>query len=371
MSTRIWFLMGRKLAGEATLDELRELDLLLLHNEELSQKLQLHENYFYATSNKTQSDEELNEIWEKFESDIATNDAEKSWGSQSHRPVQHSRSKFLPLKKRHYAIAAVMGFLMLGSGILYFYSGRLKSIDRFSSLHQTVIHTSVEEKTRKVLPDGSVIWLNKGSNITYDENFNKTNRNLKLQGEAFFDVAHKAELPMVVYAGTVQVRVKGTAFNVRAYEDEGKVEASLIRGVIELFAVENNIERKILMKPNDKVSIQTSSLLLLHTVNPEDLRASNSIEIDSLSTESSSGLIPEISWIQDKLVFNNETFAELSNRLSKWYNVEIELDNTSLSAERFTGVFHGETLEEALEALQLTYKFHYKIAGNKVEITKK
>ena len=367
MSTRIWFLMGRKLAGEATLDELRELDLLLLHDEELRQSLKIHEKYFSIQNQENENT--IDQSWKKLQPCI-DNDGEELRSEPYVSPVFNNRRGVHLFKKRLYAVAAIISFLIVGIGIVFFYSDAVKGDKSISSISKVTIHTSKQEKVRQVLPDGSIIWLNKGSTISYDDHFNKTNRSIELKGEAFFDVAHKAALPMTVFAGGVQVRVKGTAFNVRAYEDEGRVETSLIRGSVELFAIEDNEERKILMKPNDKVSIKTT-YPPIQKVLPKDSRSDEVFEFDSLSAEASSGLIPEISWIQNKFVFNNETFTELCNRLSKWYNVEIELDNASLSAERFTGVFHGETLEEALEALQLTYHFHYRREANKVVITKK
>ncbi|ANH79747.1 hypothetical protein A8C56_01045 [Niabella ginsenosidivorans] len=358
MSSRFWFLLARKLAGEATLDEIRELEQLLLENPELAGRVELYTKYFNSRIPTAPSaNARLEQQWQQQLDRLRGQGApEDQVGPPDSKPLK---------KGRMLNPVLVFGLVALVAGLFGIFTVKQRQGALLPGNTPGAV-TSKNERIETLLPDGSKVWLNKDSRLTFDKGFGKSNREIYLTGEAFFDVVHKAELPMIVHAGKVDVMVKGTAFNVCAYPGDNQVETALVRGSIELSARINGKKQRLLMKPNEKVTVHTGET-------PVQLRQQAPVPefvLDTLAVEEQSGLIPEIAWIQNKMVFKNENFAELTEKMNKWFHARIIIEDTSLLKERFTGVFQNENLQEALEALRFTYGFNYSIQNNQVVITK-
>ena len=208
-----------------------------------------------------------------------------------------------------------------------------------------------------ILPDGSKVTLNKKSHIFLSKGFGVDIRNVALEGEAFFDVAHNAGMPFTVQARSIQIKVLGTAFNVRAYADEQEVQASLIRGSLEV-TQQNQKHIRLLLKPNEKISIPVDEGL--NTEKRREPLVDFPYKMEALQTEESSGMIPETAWVEHKLVFNSEPLSSVVEKLEKWYNVSIRIEDNALANEKFTGAFENENITEALTALQFTFPFRFK-----------
>lgn len=362
MSSKFWYLLGRKLADEATLDEIRELQTFLLENPDVASRVEIHAEYLKKLSSATsglQNDEiawqkQLAKMKEIFPDEFETG---KNISVNTSKKRRFSNIRIL-------SIAAACIFVICIAAFYFFYNSLYS--EKLLTGKEGKIETTAFDKVRNVLPDGSVVWLNSNSRITYNKEFGKTNRDISLTGEAFFDVAHKAELPMIVHAGGVNIKVKGTAFNVMSYPNDDKVEAVLIRGSIELTTVLNDRTEKILMKPNEKVVVAVA----VADKKNHKRYIIGALKLDTLNVEANSGLIPEVAWIQNKIVFVNEPFGDLAKRMGRWYNINITIEDSTLLNERFTGAFENETLEEALGALQFTYNFKYRMDQNKILITK-
>lgn len=206
-------------------------------------------------------------------------------------------------------------------------------------------------KSRISLPDGTQVWLNSNSRLTYDEhNFGRKNRELTLNGEAFFDVAQNGEHPFIIHAGKVDIRVLGTAFNVKAYTTDSMVATTLIRGKIAV----SFREQTLVLQPDEKLTIP------LTTIAPV---------IRQHLQKDSSGAIADISWMHNKLAFDNNTFAELGMKMKDWYGVTIHFESNDVAQLRFTGIIDTEQIDEALKTLQLSRPFHYRINGKEVWIS--
>ncbi|HMR82007.1 MAG TPA: FecR family protein [Niabella sp.] len=340
MAPRFWNILGRRLTGEITLEELQELEEMLQQDPELYSIVELHDQYFYCP-NEDASDQE-----------------DESWLKQQHILAQHFPEDFneqqpasnkLKNKRRRilYYFAAACTLLAVFALQLF------RTSDR--DIQNTLLSTNTSDITVNILPDGSKVWLNKNSRIKYDEKFGITNRDIHLTGEGFFDVKHMNELPMIVHAGKVKIKVLGTAFNVKYAAGTGKVETSLIRGRVELY----NGEDKLILQPNDKVVIDENLV-------PEK----EHIVFKKLNVEPKSGLIPEIAWINNRIVFNEEPFEEVAKKIEEKYNVKIIIEDKELKNEKFTGSFYDETLDIVLTALQLAYDFNYSKSQDKIIITK-
>jgi ferric-dicitrate binding protein FerR (iron transport regulator) len=350
-NNRVWILVARKLSGEASLEELRELEQLLRENRDLAYQVELYTALYENPSVTLRSDEERNLSW-RSASSLLREKFPESFNRQA-------KGKLRRLWIRWSAVAAAL--VAIVATILYL---SIRDEARKPATAVNEWKTMPGTRTKMVLPDGTQVWLNSDSYLTYNNDFGKAKREITLSGEAFFDVFHNPEVPLVVHAQSVNILVKGTAFNVRSYPEAGNVETSLIRGSVQL-TTNTDPSRIIMLKPNEKITIETNAILpkTSHTPKPTHV-----YHIDVLKESALSKTIPEISWVQNKLVFDNEPFEEVLNKMGKWYNAEFILNNEGLMQKKFSGAFDKETLYEALSALQMINYFEFDIRGNKVYI---
>ncbi len=376
----VWNLMAKKLSGEATPEELRELELLLRSNPDLHYPMQTASTMWkLGTAEDRQAPEDaftrhlerMQELKIDFEPQFVTTapaDIEKTDPSPRNR-----------LKNRYRKImigSSIAAAILLGMFFALNYSfshtaisshpaGNVAKVDNEISTHNG-------SKTHLVMPDGTLVWLNAGSRLTYDRNFGAAYREVTLTGEAFFDVARNAERPFVIHTARIDVKVLGTRFNVKSYPTDRTTEATLIRGSIEV-SIKDRPSEKIILKPNEKLVVSNDDSTLHrnvhghHAVNGDE----SLVSIRKPTYETATGAIIETSWVDNKLVFQDEEFNELAARMERWYGMEIRFDNSRLEAWRFTGTFQNETIQQALEALKLTANFYYKIDGSKITIYEK
>ncbi len=211
------------------------------------------------------------------------------------------------------------------------------------------VWSSLDAITKVTLPDGSHVCLNHNSSLKYPATFSGNTRIVELQGEGYFEVATNDNMPFVVKAGGIDVRALGTTFNVMAYPDEDNIETSLIEGKIELQKVEPHGKETLLliMKPTDFAVFQKSSNeLTLRTITDDRY----------------------FSWKDGKLVFNEEPMEEMVKKLSRWFNVEIEIEDPELNEFTYTATFIHETLPQVLNLLTLVSPISYTIS-NRVQIS--
>lgn len=194
------------------------------------------------------------------------------------------------------------------------------------------IETPWGAKTSFTLPDGSQVWLNSGSSVSYSHAFGEI-RGVKLNGEAFFEVK-KNQAPFIVETQYGNVEVKGTSFNVKAFSEEN-FQATLTSGIVKV------------------VDIQSGKAVVLHPGQQAEK------EGDKFSIEE---VEPDLfsSWKDGKLVFRDEFLPVVAKRLSRWYNVKIELsDDKRLSEISFTGTIEMESFSEVLQLLKITAPITY------------
>lgn len=223
---------------------------------------------------------------------------------------------------------------------------------------------------KKSLPDGSLVWLNAGSRIRYSDDFGRENREVYLEGEAYFNVSHEQNHPFVVHAGNIVIRVLGTEFNVNAYGDENKVEATLIKGKVEI-SINGNPEKKIVLTPREKLTVINQEFKLEGN-SPDsaaELRKELSFQVKEVVPQKTADPIPEVAWMKDRLVFQNETFSDLARKLERRYDVHIVFGDSTLMRERLSGVFVNENIQKALNLLEMTTPFTYRVQGDSVWLT--
>ncbi len=371
----IWHLVSRKLSGEASQDELWELQQLLKDDPEMAYRVELYSSYFDEPLPPQRTEDQQKDAWQKLQSRLQE-EFQGSFGS-AQEPV-HSLLLAPAGKKRSNRKWMVVAMSAAAILILFlsirFLGQRPQAQQPLAANAASVneMKTMPGTRSKTVLPDGTTVWLNSGSRITYNADFGQTKREVSLTGEAYFDVAHNEAVPMVVHAKNVNIWVKGTAFNVKSYPESKQVETSLIRGSVEL-TTNQEPERKILLRPNEKIVVDALAPTVqaeaaLPAKQPQATAQQESDFHIAPLKESRFNIIPEISWVENRLVFDNESFPEVISKMEKWYNVEIILENKDLATRNFSGAFEKEDIATALEALQFTNHFEFDIKGNRIYI---
>ncbi|GAO41136.1 FecR family protein [Flavihumibacter petaseus] len=196
------------------------------------------------------------------------------------------------------------------------------------------------------LADGSRVWLNAGSSITYPVAFIGKERNVTMDGEAYFEVAHDAARPFRVAKGEAQVQVLGTRFNVNAYDDEPVMSVTLLEGSVAVKPLEKG-DRKYLLKPGQQSQIGKNGEVNLQ-FHPD--------------------LEETMAWKHDKFIFTGNSIQAVMRQLEKWYDVKVEYKGP-VSGEEFVGVISRKAnVSEILSMLGETHTVSFEIEGKKIVV---
>lgn len=274
--------------------------------------------------------------------------------------------KTVKLKKLLWLKVAAAIIIVVGAGYLFLRPNADTSNPTAATAK--VFTTCSGERKKITLPDGSTVLLNAKSSLSIKADFNESNREVVLKGEAYFDVVHNKHKPFKVYTTDFNINVLGTAFNVKAYPDEISSEATLIRGLINMEAL-NGQGGIITLKPSQKVTVYRTLPAQEKTklLKPAAQRPEITINHYTLIKDST---IVETAWTQNRIEIYDQNFDEIKTVLEKWYNITIKFKSPEVEKYRFTATFSHETLEQALEALQKVENFKYEIKGNEVIISK-
>lgn len=201
-----------------------------------------------------------------------------------------------------------------------------------------------DAKTKVVLPDSSVVWLNANACLRYPREFTGQTREVTISGEAFFDIRKNAQKPFIVQTSQIGIRVLGTTFNVDAQAD--KTEITLLTGKIELYKNDHPSTSLRTLSPGEQAVFTTRD---------------EGLHVSAIRPASAN------SWVTGRFVFRDSTLEEIMKELARAFHVKIHIENENLRHQTFNADFVGqETLDEILSIMQITA--HYKIEKYKGEI---
>jgi len=231
------------------------------------------------------------------------------------------------------------------------------------------IYTPAGSRTSVVLPDGTEVWLNSFSTLTYSTaEFNSGRREVSLVGEAMFKVKHDSLHLFVVHTRNFDVTDLGTVFNVSAYPEDKSWQASLISGSIEVTTKGSN-GKKITLVPNQRIIVPNDTRSRVVRSKPDRLVTESTIKpIKAVLLTPQITLAPDTAWMVNKLFFAEESFYDLAERMQRRYNVEIVFRSERARNFKFTGRFEEENIDEALKELQAIAPFTYKRTNNEIYI---
>ncbi|HEX5669156.1 MAG TPA: FecR domain-containing protein [Chitinophagaceae bacterium] len=342
----LWTLVSKKLAGEASEADLRDLEEIVQQHPDWQNAIEQMEQLW-----KQQPHFNMQEVEDAYLTHLCKLEEKKIFFDEAGDRLSGEQKS----RKLWRWLAAASVLLLLS---LFLYSV-YPTEDKRSSSPLTVsseVSSKSQSKSRLQLPDGSTVWLNAGSKLIYSPDFGQKNREVELIGEAFFDVAKLPGIPFIISTTNVKIKVLGTAFNVKAYEGDKVTETSLVRGRIEV-TLKNRPEKTIVLSPFEKLVVDNESQAKkVDTVN----RNRSIYTVIPIVPRPTDSTIVETSWIQDELIFREERFEDLARMMEIRYKVSIIIRDPKLKALKFSGSWKDETIEKALEALQFTVPFTYK-----------
>ncbi|HEY9262185.1 FecR family protein [Chitinophaga sp.] len=345
MTKRLSELLALHWSGEISAEEKAELDeLLLQHPGDWLKAGQMEQLSFSKVSAYNETD--ADRLIDRVSSFIAAESKE-------------DRRRF-PVRKMLLALLLVM--CCAGGLLSYLYwQSPLQGYK--------VVTTDAGMKTRIRLADGSTILLNAGSTLRYPEKMDKTVREVYLSGEAYFDVKHAANRPFIIHAEKMDVRVLGTSFNVRSYKEEDFEETAVISGAVEVVVKEGQQVLKV--TPNEKVLLRKSTISknedAVATANRKENIVIERQPLSPISATDSSRVL-ETAWVNNQLIFQNETLSAIVQRLERWYGVKIFIEDPQLAALRFSGRADNVPIEKLLNILQEIQPFKYSIQDDIITI---
>jgi transmembrane sensor len=364
---RLYELISRKLAGQATKEELEELLEYFQknpHDQYFDELITSYWNSQHETEkDDTDSDEHFNHILQMADETPQTADL-----STENELIQFENSIRRRNKRRligGFAIAA--SFITVIFFSWWFASKKQDQLTSPVPVQQSEIVANKGTRSRIVLPDSSIVYLNADTKLNYPRQFSKNKREVFLDGEAFFNVKKDQNKPFIVHTAGIQVKVLGTTFNVKAYSADKSIETSLITGSIEV-TVNNRPNEKITLSPNAKLVIKNFEIP--ETIEKKEESANPDFAINPLKPDPKNNTIAETQWIENRLVFRDESFDEVARMMERWYNVKIEIDDEELKTSLLSGTFEKETIEQALDALKYTKSFRYDTSSEKIRIYK-
>lgn len=241
----------------------------------------------------------------------------------------------------------------------------------------TTIEAPMGSRTYVILPDSTGIWLNAGSRLSYSGDFNRNAREVQLSGEAFFDV-HKSDLAFIVSTPDLNIRVLGTSFNVKAYEDDLFIETTLVSGslLIEKGNATGQRFDDILLQPNQKATFyRQEGTIALNQVKQnlaekEDMDPVQPVRnIARIQISDKKDVTTEIGWKDGVLLVDREPLESLVRKLERKYDVSFVFRDESLKEYIYSGRLRELTLEQVMRAMSLTSPIDFSIEDKTVYLT--
>ena len=316
--------INKYLKGTASVDEQAKVEKLLSSGEDVNQVKEFIKNDWneYIDSDQTE-EKDLTGVLDRV-----------------HHAIQLKESKVrvsLQRKIYHwYSVAAAIIFIpLLVAGVISLFE--LKNANKLLSEQESAVSIISPSGGRLAfqLPDGTKGVLNGGSTLKYSIPFSNK-RDVKLVGEAYFEVTHDKQHPFNVNTNMCDVEVLGTCFNVNAFPGNEMTEVILEKGKVACKFPDKKAQ--IVLSPDERIVISGD-------------------KIEKTKVDASN----YTAWRNGKLIFHGEYMQEVAQRISRWYNVDVEIVDPELSAYSFRATFVDDSLEEVLELLKLTSPIDYKI----------
>lgn len=282
---------------------------------------------------------ELKELWERIKDTVSSDeepDTDYYWKEMQSRMKENRKSAFISRLKPLLSVASVVAILAML--ISFFYTNWLMGDDSMQTF------TSMNGKSKIVLPDSSIVWLNKGTTIHYSGTFSRK-RNISLEGEASFEVKKDTDNPFVVSTGGIRVKVYGTQFNIHSEDQSKDVKIALIEGSVSVI----DGKKEAFLNPGEVCIFDKTNHSILIVPGCVDL---------------------ETFWAKENVHFEHKSLGYICKYLERWYGVEIKLDSSLAESQFYTFTLGNESLEMILRIISRINPIQYSFTDhNHVKIT--
>jgi transmembrane sensor len=278
------------------------------------------------------------EMWDAVENQVRKTPALRR--SPSVRPKKNKRKKWVLLSLVLPVVFGLSAWYLLAFGWLS--TPNVELLTSKSSRGQKLIIT---------MNDGSKVYLNSSSTLSYPATFPSDKREVFLEGEAFFEVTRNENRPFLIRSGNITTRVLGTSFNINAF-DVNNISVSVATGKVQVnidgaSRTTSNLSNSVVLLPDQQAIYHKQNGLMLASIDIERF----------------------IAWKNNTLHFENASLQEVAVVLERWYNITIEFKDPEIKKCRINGQYKGQTLNRVLESIQYMYKIHYEFSeGNKLKL---
>lgn len=323
-------LLHRLIAGTTTADENRQLM-----------------EWFRQTSSKEEFFRLFESAWKESSEEMPKDIQERMYRRLSRNLDREKKQTVLIPRHQRFAknswiqVAAACAILILGV-VNYTFVNKQK---QFSARNFTVV-AEKGQRAYVTLPDSTKVWLNSDTKISYPADYGMKERNVSLDGEAYFEVAKNPEKRFVVEANGMEVEALGTSFNVNAYSNDNKIIATLFSGSVRI----SYDEYEEILKPNESVKVD----LLTH-------------EISLSKDDNREGSL----WRENEIVFDGETLGEIARIMNRLYNTTIYIEDETLRNECYIGIIRNNSLENFIDIINLTTPITYENRGDTLYLKRK
>ena len=234
--------------------------------------------------------------------------------------------------------------------------GSSKEVNQETSINNKIVYNTLlvpyGKRSKIQLSDGTMVWLNSGSKMVYPAVFNGKSRELYLEGEAIFDVAHNKSKPFIVISDNQEIEVLGTVFGVTNYKDENTIKTVLKSGSVQI-SYNNNFTssfhtEKMKISPGTKASYNKNTKSII----------SEKVNVDNC-----------FSWRDGVLIFKNDDLRFITKRISRYYNLEIDIKDENLANETYSGYLDlNENIDSVIQNIKASTNMDYTITEDKITI---
>ena len=316
-------IIAKFLMGKCTEEELVQVNLWIKESDENARKLfRMEEIYHLGKEKHTVSPKRMDQAERSLYKRLAIEEAKQNRTLAIHRWMKYA--------------AIITVILLTGTGITYW-------IGQNALINNKMIAVASEGNVEEiVLPDGTKVWLNQSAVLKYPREFSDKERNVYLEGEAYFEVSHDTRKPFIVHTGELTVTVLGTEFNVntripthvRTTLVEGKVQVTFKEGI------------PYILTPGEMASTDVFS---------------------GQTTVEQVNIQKYIAWRHGRFCFEEATIEEIMQELSLWYDLQVEYQNQKVKQEKFSGYLpRGESVMSILQKIEQTSYVHFKRVQNKI-----
>ena len=338
-------------------DQFLSLVSKVLSNQATKEENEKLHNWIKQSNEREESFRMFSDIWQKTRLKRDSNKVESAFSKLNDRILLREESKVTRIKNNtilHNFRERYLSPIMKSAAVLLIVVASI-SVFYYAGNHKMEIKTEwitkynpAGQKSKILLQDGTIVWLNSVSTLTYEKNFNDSARLVELEGEAYFEVAKDNFRPFKVFSKGLTTTVLGTAFNIRSFPSDSIISVCLVEGKVHLDLPSNTPgEKDFTLLPGDK---------LIYSCKSSQTRF----------TDIKPGL--DLGWKDGLLVFHEANFKEVIDRLSVWYGVQFKVLNNSPKNWSYSGEFKNSTLEHILEVMSYIEEFDFQLKKDSVLI---